>query len=110
MTLDEFENQIIAACSGSPIVASVSMTGIGVTWLRLRAYLINGSFLEMFFNEVTGKTSFALIQGDERIFGADNTEGWHWHPFEAPNEHVPASEKIDFHAFLSRVEEYLKSA
>jgi hypothetical protein len=45
MTLDEFENQFIAACAGSPIVASVSMTGMGVTWLRLRAYLITGPFL-----------------------------------------------------------------
>jgi hypothetical protein len=108
MTLDEFENQVIAACAGSSIVVSVSLTGVGITWLRIRAYLIDGSFLETFYNEVTGKTSFALIMGDKRIFGADNSGGWHWHLFEAPDEHVLAVEKIDFHVFLSRVEEYIK--
>jgi hypothetical protein len=109
LTLDEFEKQVIASCANSPIVASVSVTGIGVTWLRLRAYLIEGSFLEAFYNEITGKTSFALIQNDQRIFGADNNGGWHWHPFETPNEHIPAKERIDFLSFLNQVQEHLKS-
>lgn len=41
MTLDEFENQVISSCAASPIVVSVAVIGSGITWLRLRAFLIH---------------------------------------------------------------------
>ena len=34
-----------------------------------------------------GTTAFALIHQGQRIFGADNTGGWHIHPFAAPERH-----------------------
>ena len=108
MTLDEFENQVISACTASPVVASVSISGIGITWVRIRAYLIDGSFLEAFHNEATGKTSFALVLDGRRIFGADNAGGWHWHPFNTPDEHQPTEKQVDFQSFFRRVEEQLK--
>jgi hypothetical protein len=109
MTLDEFENEVISACAYSPSVIGISVFGIGITWIRLRAYLIDGSILDAFYNEVTGKTAFAVIKGEQRIFGADNTGGnWHWHPYESPESHVPSKELISFPAFLSSVEEHLK--
>ncbi len=75
MTLDEFENQVISACASSPAVMGVSVFGIGITWIRLRAYLADGSILDAFYNEMTRKTAFAVIKGEQRIFGADNTGG-----------------------------------
>ena len=105
MTLDEFENQVISACSASPIVTSVAVIGSGITWLRLRAYLIDESFIEAFFNEATRKVAFARIQDGKRIFGADNTGGWHWHLQDMPEEHVPIREAVSFPEFLQRVEE-----
>jgi hypothetical protein len=104
LTLEFFENQVSAACAASPIVTSVSMTDSGVTWLRLRAYLNDGSFVETFFNEATGRTSFALIKDNRRIFGADNTGQWHWHLFESPDEHTPTNEVISFDEFIQRIE------
>jgi len=90
LTLEEFERQVTSACATSAIVASISTVKSGVTWVNLRAHLTDGSFADAFYNEATGKTAFSLIQGESRIFGADNTGSWHWHPFDAPESHVPA--------------------
>lgn len=107
MTVDEFEAEVVAACLESPIVVGVSALGAGLTWLRLRAYISDRMFIDSFYNEATGKVAFALVDGSERIFGADNTGSWHWHPFDDPNSHVPAGEPIPFLEFLRQVEEHL---
>jgi hypothetical protein len=104
MTLDEFELQVISACAASPVVVSVAVAGSGITWLRLRSYLLDESFIEAIFNETTQKMAFARIKDGIRIFGADNTGGWHWHPQGMPDEHVPTQESISFPLFLKRVE------
>jgi hypothetical protein len=108
MTLDEFENQVISACIASPIVMSVAVTGFGITWVRLRAILIDESFIEAFLNEATQKIAFARIKEGNRVIGADNTGGWHWHPLGAPEEHIRSAEGVSFIAFLERVEVDLK--
>jgi hypothetical protein len=81
------------------------MIGSGITWLRLRAYLTDESFIEAFFNTATQKVAFARIRDGERIFGADNTGGWHWHPLDAPDEHIRTDQSISFDEFLQRVED-----
>jgi hypothetical protein len=98
MTLDEFEIQVISACDASPIVVGVAVIGSGITWVRLRAYLTNESFIE----------AFARIQEGSRVFGADNTGGWHWHPIGTPDEHIRTGEAVSFPLFLQRVEKDLK--
>jgi hypothetical protein len=108
MTLDEFEVQVISTCTASTAVVSVAVAGSGVTWLRLRAYLQDESFIEAFFNEATQKIAFAHIQGGIRVFGADNTGGWHWHLHGMPEEHFPTQEPVSFPEFLKRVEDNLK--
>lgn len=108
MTLEAFETQVTSACATSSIVVGVSMVASGVTWLCLRAYLGDGSFIDAFYNEDTSRTSFALIEDARRVFGADNTGGWHWHPFESPDTHTPTAETVTFEDFLNRVEEWLK--
>ncbi len=103
LTLEAFEAQVASACAASPVVAGVSTVASGVTWIRLRAHLTDGSFADAFHNEATGKTAFALIKDEKRVFGADNTGGWHWHPFESPESHVPASDAVTFEEFLRRI-------
>ncbi len=61
MTLEAFEAQVTLACAASPVVAGVSTAASGVTWIRLRAHLADGSFADAFYNEATGKTAFALM-------------------------------------------------
>jgi len=40
-------------------VAGISTVGVGATWVRLRAHLADGSFIEAFYNQATDKTAFA---------------------------------------------------
>jgi len=55
-------------------------------------------------NEVTGTTAFALIQNDGRIFGADNTGGWHLHPFGDPEKHQRMNDGMSFSEFVAAIE------
>ena len=110
MTLDQFELEVASACAQSPVVADVSTLGVGVTWITLRVYLFDGSFVDAFHNQATGKTACALIKAKRRIFGADNTGGWHWHPVDKPESHVPTSQAVTFTEFLGQIEALLKVA
>jgi len=104
MTLEAFEAEVSSACATSRIVVGISTVAAGVTWLHLRAHFADASFADAFCNEATGKTAFALIKDERRIFGADNKGGWHWHPFDAPETHTPSSDAITFKDFLSLIE------
>jgi hypothetical protein len=46
----------------------------------------------VYFNALTGKTSYALIHHGQRVAGYDNYKFWHYHPMGAVNQHVPCAE------------------
>jgi hypothetical protein len=104
LTLESFEHQVSTACAASSIVTGVSTIASGITWLQLRAYLGDGSFIDTFFNEATGRTSFAWIKDNHRVFGADNTGDWHWHPLESPDDHIPVDAAVAFDEFIGQIE------
>jgi hypothetical protein len=66
--------------------------------------LAAGGFIDVFYNEQTGTTAFALIQQNRRVFGADNTGGWHVHPFRDPSLHIALSQLMSFVDFLAEIE------
>jgi hypothetical protein len=71
----------------------------------MRIFLANRTFLDVYYSGKTGKTAFAQIKDEQRIFGADNTNGkWHWHPYENPQRHDVTNETITFDQFLNDVE------
>ena len=64
--------------------------------LRTEAFVVKGRirltkerFLQIYFNEQTNTTAFALIEEDARIWGIDHDalRGWHLHPVGQPNTH-----------------------
>lgn len=63
--------------------------------LKCRAILKENRFLQVYFNELTGTTSFALIEKDKRIWGVDcdNMRGWHLHPLDNPETHENTEKK-----------------
>ena len=58
--------------------------------LKGRAILNKNRLLQIYFNELTGTTAFALIEEDRRIWGIDydNMRGWHLHPLKNPETHL----------------------
>ena len=63
--------------------------------LKGRAILKKNRFLQIYFNELTGTTAFALVEKDKRIWGIDydNMRGWHYHPLENPDNHQSMDKK-----------------
>ena len=104
ISLEEFEHKVIATCSNSAVVQSAAVFELKPSWIRLRIFLINETFVDVFYSEGTGKTSYAQIKNGKRIFGADNAGGWHWHPYDDPDQHLASVNEIRFEEFLQQVE------
>lgn len=74
---------------------------------ELRAYIDEATFIEVYANTLTGKRSFALILKGERVIGYDNYRGWHYHPPDDPNNHIPCIEPY-INSIFSSFKEALK--
>jgi hypothetical protein len=86
---------------------------LDVTDDALRAHLEidRGLFIQVFLSEATGRCSFALVQGSQRIYGLDREGGaWHRHPYEDPKQHEFLPEGASPYAlrqFVAEVEQIL---
>ena len=60
--------------------------------LKVRIYIAVSFFMDVFYAVRTQKISFALVQKGKRIFGIDDLDGWHFHPFGKPEDHVQMTE------------------
>jgi hypothetical protein len=68
--------------------------------------LASGAFVDAFYIEQTGTTAFALIEQDRRVFGVDNTGGWHVHPLSDPTQHQPLADAMTFAEFVAEIERH----
>lgn len=106
MTLGEFQARIFLTAQHSSICTVPIVLRLTTTAVKVRVELINGYFIDAFFNEVSGRTAFALIEEGDRIFGADNAGGWHIHPFTSPSDHLPVTDAVSFAEFVNMIEHY----
>ncbi|MCL0079796.1 hypothetical protein M1O18_02710 [Dehalococcoidia bacterium] len=88
MDVDHFLTSLLHALSKVDFVEKVDLKN-EVFVLKGRAILRNNRFLQVYFNELTGTTSVALIEEDKRRWGIDfdNIRGWHVHPLKDPGTH-----------------------
>lgn len=105
VTAVQFVQDVVDACARSDCVVTCRLMLLDEPVAKLRAELADGSFIEMFHNADTSKYSFAWIAGGRRIFGADNTRGWHIHPISDPASHEVHA-PVSFHEFLAEVEKH----
>ncbi len=106
MTLEEFQHEIFECAFNSPLCDIPVVRRISPTSINIRTALTFGNFVDVFFNEETGTTAFALIEKGDRIFGIDNTGGWHLHPFERPEAHTILGKPMSFAEFLDLIAKY----
>ena len=106
MTLIEFERDIYVIAADSPICNIPTIRRLTSTSINLRVNVTLGGFIDAFYNAYTGTIAFAWICHGQRAFGADNTGGWHIHPFEAPEDHRALSGLMTFAAFVEQLERY----
>ena len=58
--------------------------------VKARLRIEVGLFVQVFFSERSGRLSFTLVQGNQRIYGRDREYGqWHRHPFGDAEHHEP---------------------
>ena len=105
MTLNEFEQEVFATALVSPVCDIPSVVRLTATAIKLRVQTTVGGYVDAFYNEQTGTTAYALIDQGQRIFGADNTGGWHQHPFRDPTDHDPLAAAMTFAEFVAQIEE-----
>jgi hypothetical protein len=77
MTLAEFEQQIFAVALRSPICDIPAVRRLTSTSISLRVSIASGGFIHAFYNEQTDTMAFAVVREGQRVFGMDNTGGWH---------------------------------
>lgn len=104
----ELRQNVERLCSKSDQVMRVNILSETRHQVRIRIFLANRSMLDVRYSSKTGKTAFAQIKDEKRIFGADNTGGWHWHPVEDPEVHVSSRVEISFEDFFKKLESHLK--
>ena len=94
MDVRQFLLSLLNALSSLDFVKNVDIK-TEVFILKGRANLEGNRYLQVYFNELTGTTAFALIEKEKRIWGIDfdNMRGWHFHPFGKSESHRSISEK-----------------
>lgn len=92
MTLEEFRLALMEALIRHFPNAEVTITQSRGMALTGRAELAPDTFVAVYFNSLTGKTSYALIHHGLRVAGYDNYKFWHYHPLGEMGRHVPCAE------------------
>ena len=105
MTLAEFQRHVFDVAIASPICGIPVVRRLTASSINLRVEVTTGGFVDIFYNEETHTTAYALIRADRRVFGADNTGGWHIHPFDDPARHTPLPGEMSFAEFVSKIEQ-----
>jgi hypothetical protein len=72
--------------------ATLDYTIVRLTHFSLRITINEETFVDVYFNEETQRTDYALIHKGERVYGVDNLKGWHYHPFQVVEQHLPCPE------------------
>jgi hypothetical protein len=106
MTINDFVYAIFATAQTSPICGAPIIRRLTPTSANIRVPITGHLFVDTFNNESTGRTAFALIENNQRIFGADNTGGWHIHSFHDPARHDPLNAPMIFQQFIQSIESH----
>ena len=106
MTLAEFQRQVFEVVGASVICGIPFVRRLTPTSINFRIDVATGGFVDAFYNEQTGTTAFALIQAGRRVFGVDDTGGWHIHPFDEPDRHDPLPGAMTFAEFIAQIERH----
>jgi hypothetical protein len=104
LEMEEFERHLESACLKLSFVKSVTLFASTESSNLWKVSLNDDSYIDVYYSEITDKTSFAHIKDKKRILGADNAGGWHWHPRESPDSHVPSASEITIEEFMKELE------
>lgn len=108
MTTSEFKARILAALGAHFPNASIEIEEKRGIVISARAEIAAGELIQVYFNGITQKTSYALIRNNQRILGYDNRLSWHKHPADAPHTHQECAEPAP-EAVIAEMREYCET-
>ena len=81
MHLDEFLERLRKAAEESDVVTDEELLVLGATRVKVRFNLNDGSYVDVFYNEVLNKQYYHWQKQNGKIYRVNNypTEGWHEH-------------------------------
>ncbi len=91
MTLAQFRQALTAAFGRHVSAARMTIRENRGVFLTAQAEVAADVFISVYFNALTGKTSYALIRQGQHVAGLDNYRYWHRHSDSAPDQHVPCA-------------------
>jgi hypothetical protein len=92
MKLEDFRDLLISVAKHKFTDASITLTEKRKISLEARIKISEEIFIEVYYNILSDKKSFALIKNNQRIFGYDNYRYWHLHPLNSVTAHIPCEE------------------
>lgn len=92
MRVEDFRKLIILTAKRTFPGASIMLSEKRDIALEARIKISENIFVEVYYNSLTDKKSFALIKENQRILGYDNYKYWHIHPPNNVTAHVPCQE------------------
>jgi hypothetical protein len=107
MMTDAFVDEIIEVSKEFFWIKRTEIKYVQLTRTNLRLW-VNNSFIDVFFNSSTGRTSYAFVHEGKRIFGMNNAKiGWHLHPYGDYEKHEPIK-TMSIREFLITLENELR--
>ena len=104
----DFSLKVKQICAESALVVRVVIISESQHQIKMRILLKDRSSISVYYNDENGKTGFAQLRNNLRVFGADNAVNWHWHPREDPAQHVASEHEISFEEFMAEIEKLVK--
>lgn len=95
MDINLFLSEINANLSVLGFVDKIKIEQRSDTYTKIIVTLKPKGLLSIWYNAVRQTQSFSIIFENERKWGFDydNRVGWHEHPIETPNLHIPSKSK-----------------
>ena len=109
MDLNQFEHELRQELSRISYVRNIEIKPRTAISMQGKATLPGSYVLHVFFNETFFILSFSLVFKHKRIWAIDrdNRIGWHIHPLDNPNSHLPTNEKT-IHQIIAIFDEVCK--
>ena len=92
LSVEEFQKELVGSLQKYLSNCEIEVAEINILRCKIRVHIAASAFLNVFYAARTQKMSFAIIQKGKRVYGIDNLDSWHFHPFNNPEDHVQISE------------------
>lgn len=110
--IEIFEREVYSTAAHFAYIQRVSTLDKTANAIKLRLYVTPGCFVQIYANVRKKITSYALVLGENRVYGRDCDGGiWHRHPYENPETHdlsPEGSREISLKEFLIEVQQILE--